>query len=321
MLDPSQFKTRNALDGHSIKYGNEQTDFIADEIFTPVYVDKSQAKVYQYDTNHMRDVETRSSTKAEANSVDYGVFTRDVSLELHKLKGDVDPHDEANADGAVADMELDQTENIMSRLLIRRERAMVDLVGDSTNFPSALVTTLIAGETFVDPDGNPELVVSNAKQAVWAKCFKVPNAMAIGFLGLEKLKQSPALKSRLHFHSDRMLTDQEIMALFGVQFLHVCKAGYDSSAKGATSTAAEIWSDFMLLYVKNPSTSVRQVRFGAKYIRKTLYTHVYNDDRRGGVDGRIKVIEKGWEYKLQAGAVVSSSDGDFTAGALIKNIY
>lgn len=321
MIDASQFVTTNPLDGLSIKQVVDAKQCIADEVFTPVYCDKSEVKVYQYDTSHMKEVETRASSKAKAKKVDFGVFTSTRALELHKLAGDVDPKDEANADEAVADQEMDQAENIMARLLIKRERLMVTAVSTTASYPSALVRSLSAGGTWADADGNPEADVSAIREAVWAQCGSVPNALAIGWLGLQKLKQSPALKARLHYSSSKMLTDEELKALFGIEHLHVCSARYDSAAKGATPVTAEIWDDFALLYVKNPSQNRRQMRYGAKYIRRQLYTHTYEDQERGSGDGRIKVLEKGWEYLMAAGAVVSSADGDFAAGGLVDNIY
>ena len=321
MLDASQMFTRNPLDGLSIKMENAATDYIAAEIFTPVYCDKSEVDVYQYDTNHLREVETRASSKSKAKKVDYGVFKSTRTLELHKLAADIDPKDEANADAVVSDIMMDQTENIMSKLLIKRERLAYTALSTTASYPAAQVRTLAAGSTWADADGNPEKDVSDMREAVWAQCGTVPNALAIGFLGLNQLKQSPALKQRLHYSSDRLLTEQEIMNLLGVQFMHVCYARYDSSAKGATAATASIWSDLCLLYVKNSSVNRRQMRYGATYIRKQLYTHTYEDQERGGPDGRIKVMEKGWELLQAAGAVISSSDGDFAAGALITNIY
>jgi len=321
MIDASQMFTRNPLDGLSIKQVNSMSGFIADEVFTPVYCDKSEVDVYQYDTNHMREVETRASSKSKALKVDYGVFKTTRTLELHKLSADIDPKDEANADAAVQDIEMDQSENIMSRLMIKRERLAYTALSTTGSYPSAAVLALAAGSTWADADGNPEKNVSDQKEVVWGQCGMVPNAMAIGFLGLSQLKQSPALKARLHYSSDRMLTNQEIMNLLDLEYLHVCTARYDSSAKGATPSSAAVWSDVALLYVKNPSMNRRQMRYGAKYIRKQLYTYTYEDQERGGPDGRIKVLEKGWEYLLAAGAVVSSSDSDFSAGSLITNIY
>jgi hypothetical protein len=313
--------TRNPLDGLSIKQVNAATDFIADEVYTPVYCDKSEVDVYQYDTSHLKEIETRASSKSKAMKVDYGMFKSTRTLELHKLAADIDPKDEANADPVVSDIAMDQSENIMSRLLIKRERLAYTALSTTASYPAALVRALSAGSTWADADGNPEKDVSDMREAVWAQCGTVPNALAIGFRGLNQLKQSPALKARLHFSSDKLLTNQEIMSLLGVQYMHVCNARYDSAAKGATPVTAEIWADLALLYVKNPSPNRRQMRYGAMYIRKQLYTHTYEDQERGGPDGRIKVLEKGWEFINAAGAVVSSSDADYSGGALITNIY
>jgi hypothetical protein len=321
MLDISQFITRNAIDNHSLLVANERTDFITEEVFPPLVCAKSATKAYHYDQNHLREVETRASSKAKANRVDYGVFTRDVTLELHKLAGEVDPKDEANADSPVADLEFDTAANIMERLLIKRERLMVDLVSTSSNYPGSLTATLGADVTWDSAGGDPEANAATARIATKAACGRPANALALSFSGFEKLRQSPALKDKFKFTSGQSLTEEMIKNALGVKFLHVCAAQYNNSAEGAANSLGEIWDDFALFYVKDTTQSKRSMGFGRMHIRNQLYTHIYLDNERGSTDGRLKVLEMGWEYKLQASGVVSSSDGDFIAGYMLDNIF
>jgi hypothetical protein len=89
----------------------------------------------------------------------------------------------------------------------------------------------------------------------------------------------------------------------------------------ATQTISDIWSDNAVFYVYDAKAARRTVCYGRTYMLDRLYTHTYEDQKKGSAKGRIKVIEKGWEYVQQAGAVVSSSDGDFAAGYLLRNVY
>ena len=323
-LNPSSFITRTPLESLSIRAANEATDFIADEIFTPVIVGKDAVKVYQYDTSNFRSVETRKASGAEADLVDYGVFTTDRSPVLNKLAGEFDPADAKNFDLPVAQLEQDTALNIMDKLLLSREIQMATKVLTTTNYPSDLTATLSAGSTWLDSAGDPEGNAATARAAVKTRSGKVPNAAALSWTTFEKLRAAPYFIDRMKYTSASASGDEfrnMLAAWLGVKDLFVCRAQKNTNLEGnATQTLTDVWADEILFYVREPSQSLRQMRFGAKYIRNQLYTYKYQVNERGSGDGRIQRLEMGWWYSLEAGAVVSSSDTDFAAGYLLKNV-
>jgi hypothetical protein len=324
MLDVSAFRTRNALEGHSLRYANERKEFVADEIFTPVMVDNSQFKVYQYDTSNMRAVETQKDSKAEADLVDYGVFTRDRTAQLHKLAGEIDPADEKDFDAAVADISTDTAEVIMERLLIAREILSATLVETTGNYPSDLTATLSAGSTWLDAGGDPEGNAATARAAVKARTGRMPNAASLSWDSYEKLKAAPYFIDRMKYTNASVpdaAFQSMLKAWLNVEYIHIGGALKNTNVEGnATQTLANIWADGILFYVKNPSPAKRVVRYGAKYIRNQLYSYKYQVNERGSGDGRIQRLEMGWWYLLSPSCVVSSSDNDFTAGYYLDNI-
>lgn len=321
-IDVSQFQTRTAIDDYSLQILNEAKHFIAGEVLPWKYVDKAQSKKYQYDASMLRDVETESDSKAAAELIDYGVFTSSMTTKLHKLAAEIDPRDEAIADSAVSDMRLDAAANIMQRLMIRMERKMVALVLDSTNYPAALTATLASGSTWLDALGDPQTDSVTAANAVKLKCGKVPNAIAMSGTSYRLLQTSPAFRERVKYTNAGVIPDAALLAYFGVQSLYVADAVYNSTAVGATvnNTLADIWDDSALYFVREPNPSLRSMSYGHTWVRKNFYSYEYLDNTRGSADGRIKMLEQGLEYEQGAGFVVSSSDGDFAAGYLLKNI-
>jgi hypothetical protein len=320
MLNPSEFETRNAVEEYSIKYTNEQTDFIAEEIFVPVVVKKSQTKKYQYDLKHLREVETASTSKAVANKVDYGVFTTNLTTVVHKLSADVDPRDQVNADSAVSELEMDAAENIMSRILIKRERLMNTLVSTSTNYPSALTSSLGSTATWAVAGGDPEADAKTVHTALYNSCGYKANAVAMSFEGYMTLRTSPSLRDRLKYTKGQAISDDDIKSLLMVDYVHVCKARHNTTIEGQTDTLAAIWDDHALFYVKG-KPGRRSVNYGNMWMRNQLYSYTYEDQQRGSGDGRVKVLEMGLEYVMTAGGVVSSSDGDFACGYFLDNIF
>lgn len=320
MIDGSQFTTRTALADYAVQLLNEATSFIATDVLPPKYVEKSESKKYQYDTAMIKEVETEADSKAEANEVDYGVFTSNLTTKPHKLKGQVDPKDAANADAAVRDMKYDQSQNIMQRLLIKMERKMVALVLDATNYPSALTSTLAAGFTWLDAAGDPENDSIVAAEAVENSCLKAPNAAAMSGTTFRRLKTSPAFRERIKYTNGGPVPADAIKAFLGVEHLFICGAKYDSAVQGATSTKGDIWDDSVLFFVHNPNPALKQVSFGHTWMRKDFYSFEWEDQKRGSADGRIQWVEQGLEYVQGPGMVVSSADNDFAAGYLLKNV-
>lgn len=318
-LNPSSFQTRDALTDFSIRAANEMTDFIADEVFPPVYVTKEQFKTYQYDLSNYREVDTQKSSKSEADLVDYGVFTKDRTAKLHKLAGEWDPADEKNFDKVVADLQQDTAKTVIERLMLRKERLAVALATTASYYPSALTQTLAGGSTWLDAGGDVEGNSRTARVAVKTACGKAPNAAAMSWTTFEALKVAPSVVDRIKYTNGQQPTEEILKNLLGVQFLHICRAQYNSAIEGATASLSDVWDDTVVYYVKDTSPSPRTMRYGSTYIRNELYTYQYKVDERGSGDGRIERLEMGLWYLHAPGAVVSSSDDDFTAGYCLKN--
>lgn len=324
MLNPASFITRTALENFSLRAANEMTDFIADEIFTPVIVSKEQVKVYQYDTSNFRVVDSRKSSKAEADKVDYGVFTTDRTALLHKLQAEWDPADAAQFDAVVSNLQQDAALEVMEALMLYKETEAVTLATTASNYPSALTATLGAGSTWMDAAGDPEGNSGTARSAIKTACSKEPNAAAMSWTTFDKLRGAPYFIDRMKYTNGSVTREafkSMLEAWLGVQYLHICRAQKNTNIEGnATQTLSDVFPDDILFYVKNPAVTPKAMRYGANYVFNQLYTHSFQDDRRGSGKGRIQILEMGMSYVLGAGAVVSSSDTDFTAGYLLKNV-
>lgn len=325
MLNPASFKTTDPLVDFSIRAGNEMTDFIADEIFQPVIVSKEAFKIYQYDTSQFRVRDSRKSSKAAADSVDYGVFTRDATAVLHKLKAEWDPNDSAQFDAVVANLEQDCAALIMESLLLFKETEAATLVTTSTNYATANTATLGATLTWISAGGDPLGNIATARAAVRTSSSKVPNAAAMSWTTYDALKASPIFIDLMKYNGAVAPSDDQFATLLkgwlGVQYLHVGKALKNTNVEGnATQTNSDVWNDDLLFYVKNPSVSPKVMRYGANYTWNEMYTRKWQDDDRGGPKGCIQLLEMGMSYVLASAATVGTGDNDFSAGYLLKNV-
>lgn len=333
MFDLSSFKTVDPLDNFSLRSANEMTDYIADEVFTPLYIQKAQFKRYQYDLSNYRETITEASSKAAPQKVDYGAFTTNGQAVAHKLAIDIDPKDARDADAVVGDLEQDGMLTLVDRLMIRRERLMAAAVSTSGNYPSGLTSTLGAGLKWSDIGGDPEGDCKVAKIAVKGICGKMPNALALSWQAWLALTQSAALKDRLKYTSGQSITLEQVKNLLQLDYLHICSAQFNSNNEGnATQSLSDIWGTYGLFYIKNPDVKRKTICYGRDYFvtnKSTdasgapnggFYVYEYQDDVRGSGAGRIKVLEHGWEYSLDFATLDSKSSGKVGAGYLLAGI-
>jgi hypothetical protein len=323
-INGALFKTTTALEDFSLKAMNESTDYIADEIFSPIVVGKEAVKVYQYDSSQFRVTDSRKASSAEADSVDFGVFATNRTCLLHKLRGEYDPADVEQFDTVVANLEQDVAATIMDRLMLYKETEAATAVTTTGNYPSALTATLGATETWIVAGGDPFGTSSTARAAVKTSCSKAPNAAAMSWTTFEKLRGSSIFLDVLKY-TKASATEGEFETLLknwlGVQALHIGKALKNTNIESAASQAlTDVWGDGVLFYVKNTSVSPRVMRYGANYTFNQLYTYKSEDTKRGSGKGRIQLLEMGMSYVLAAGAVVSSTDTDFSAGYYLANV-
>lgn len=325
MLNPASFKTTDPLVEFSIRAGNDMTDFIADEIFQPVIVSKEAFKIYQYDTSQFRVRDPRKSSKASADSVDYGVYTRDATAILHKLKGEWDPNDSAQFDAVVANLEQDAALLITEALQLYKETEAATLATTSSNYATANTASLGAGATWIVAGGDPLANIKDARSAVRISCSKLPNAAALSQTTFDALKSSPIFIDLMKYNAPVAPSDDQFATLLkgwlGVQHLHIGKALKNTNVEGnATQTLSDVWDDSLLFYVKNPAVSPKVMRYGANYIWDTMYTRKWQDEDRGGPKGCIQLLEMGMSYVLASAATVASGNNDFAAGYLLQNV-
>jgi len=326
MLNPASFKTTDPLVDFSIRASNEMTDYVCDDLFPPVIVGKEAFKYYQYDTSQFRVRDSRKSSKAAADSVDYGVFTRDAVAQLHKLKGEWDPNDSAQFDAVVANLEQDAALIVMDSLMLFRETEAATLATTATNYAAANTATLGAAATWVVNGGDPLANIATARAAVRLSCSKNYNAAAMSQTTFDTLKSSPVFLDLMKYSGQFVAPSDEQFAGLLKGWLNVKKLSIGAALKNtnvegnATQTLSDVWDDSIVFYVHNPSVSPKVMRYGANYTWNQMYTRKWEDQERGGPMGCIQLLELGMSYIIGSAAVIASGDNDFAAGYLLKNV-
>ncbi len=319
--DRTAFITRTPVEGIAFDFMNDETSFLADKIFTPKPVTKAETKVYSFDTSKLRRVNTRKGTNSEADKIDEQLFSQNVTLQEYKLKKEINPRDEGDADMPVLLGDARAAKIVTQGLLIDREKLAYTMVTTTANYPAALTSAIASGSRWNEAGGSPEADMITANTALKNKCGKQANALAIGDVTLWKIRLSPEFRTRTQYTGAGPVPDALIKQYFGVDYLHVGGARFDSAVEGATSNIDGFWADYALAYVYNPSSSLEDVSFGHMYLRKApFWSKSYVSEKRNGPMGSMRSVEIGTEYVLASGYIASAADTDFNAGYLFRTV-
>lgn len=322
--DRSTFITRTAIEAMLFDYMQGEEGFLADKLFTPKPVEKSTTKVYQADKSKLRKViGLNGGTNSEPVLVDEQVFASNITLDQYKYGADIDPVNERDADDPVKRIFSEQRKAKLCAgyALIEREAAAVTAVTNTSNYPAASTSAIASGSRWNEAGGDPEADMKTAVQAVKNSCGMRPNALAIGDATLDKLVISPAFRARTQYTNGGPVTKEMIKAFFGVDYLFVGDARVDSGIEGGTASIAGFWSDYAVAYCYNPAAALESVSFGHMYLMNSpFWSTTQIDPKREGPAGPMRRVTVGTEYKLGAGMVVASGDGDFAAGYLFRTV-
>jgi len=320
--DRSKFTTRTVEESLAFDYFMDDSSFIATDVFPVKPVDKSIKKISQFDLSKLRRVNTESATNAEAASVDEQLFTSDLTLKEYKLKRWINPRTLRDADQPQLLDDSRAIAQVTTHLKLEREIIAATLALTTGNYPAALTSALTDGNKWNQSNGDPEgIVMGTIHPALINSCGQQANALALDWVTLAKLRLSPAFKSRTQYTNAGPVPDEIIKAYFGVQYLFVSKARYDSSVEGKAKSVNAVWGDDALFFVHNPGMGIGDVGYGLMgLIDQPFKVQTFEDMTRGGTAGNMRSVEVRTEYAFKAGMVAAEGDGDFAAGYLLRDV-
>ena len=310
LLQPSSVHIDGPLTNISVSY-LQTSNFIADQVFPVVSVDKKSNLYYVYDRaqfNRVGQVQERAP-RTEAPVISMTLSTDNYNAKVYSLAYDIDTHTVANAD-AMLDLRQAQTELLTMQLTIDKE-----IKWANTFFKSGVWSTEYTGVSGV-PAGSqfrqwsdyvnstPINDITTAMRLMQLKSggFK-PNTLIVGKEVRDVLINHPTILARLNggatVSNPAMITDAKLAEIFGVQRFLVMDAVYNTAAEGLAESNAFIGGKFALLMYVAPSAGMRTPTAGYTFAWDQLEgasgygisVMSYSDDslRRQMVAERIEV--------------------------------
>lgn len=274
------------LSNLSVQYAQDLTGFVVNQIPT-IQVKKETDAYYVFGREHFKVPETLRANGAKSNEAEYILSTSTYALEQHSLKDIVTDRDRDNADVGLQP-DIDAMENLVQRIMLRKEIQVRDLMFTTTNFSNSHSLTSTLGwqdlTTISDPIGD----INTGTSVILSNTGRRPNTLVVGFNAFEKgLKNHPNIIERIKY-SERAVLSKEIVAnVLGVSNIIVGEAIQNTGVEGGTDTMGFVWAAKAWLGYLEPNAKLKSQSAIYNFIKGGAGEYPYavkkwRDEERGG---------------------------------------
>lgn len=240
----------------STAYIQNQSNFIANQVFKSLPVEKQSDKFYVYTKGDwFRDeAELRAPASPSAGS-GYNLSTSNYSCDVYAFHKDVDDQTRANADAPLSP-DRDATEFITQRMLLRREIQWTSDFFTTSVWGTDVVggTDFTAWSTYASSD--PIEDVETGKATILTSTGMMPNTLVMGYNVFRKLRNHPDIIDRIKYTSSNTVDTATIARLLGVERILVSRAVKNTANEGASVSMANVAGNNAMLCYVAPSAGV-----------------------------------------------------------------
>lgn len=231
------------LSNISVAYIQSQDRFISTKVFPIVPVDKQTDKYFTYTKGDwFRDEADRVGNAAETVGSGYNLSNDSYSADVWGLHKDIGDQERGNADMQV-DPEVDATQFVTQRILMRRERQFI-----ADAFVTGVWgTSATPGTLWDNAASDPELNVDTAKDTILQNTGFEANTMVVGYQVFQALKRNPSIGDRLKYTTPDAPTESFLAGFFGVKRFLVGKSVVNTANEGATASMSFNYGKHALL--------------------------------------------------------------------------
>lgn len=234
----------------SVMFQQAAKNFIAGQVFPNLPVDKQSNKYFIFDrASFFRDSMRKRAAGEESAGSGYTLSTDSYFCDLFGLHKDISDIDRANTDTPL-NADRNAVQFITQQGLVRKEvQWAADYFTTSVWGTDTTVANQWSDYVASDPLGD----VETAKSVILKATAQEANTLVLGYDVFVKLKNHPDIVDRIKYTSARVVTEEVLASLFGVDRVLVPRSIVDSVAEGKTSAPALIHGKHALLCHVAPS--------------------------------------------------------------------
>ena len=237
----------------SVAYIQDQGNFIANQVFPSVPVEKQSDKYFKYTKGDwFRDEAQLRAPATESAGSGYSLSTDTYSTSVYAFHKDVDDQVRANADNPL-NPDRDATTFVTQRMLLRQE------IDWNTNYFTTGIwdTDVVGGSDFTVwsnyTSSDPIEDIETGKSTMLTNTGFMPNTLVLGYDVFRQLRHHPDIVDRIKYTSSEVPAEGILSRLFGVDRVLVTRGIKNSGAEGAADSFAQIHGKNAALYYVAPS--------------------------------------------------------------------
>ena len=229
---------------------NKANELVASIVAPPVRVPNQSDGYVVFDASDLRIDDSYYTSRAQVNRVVSTESDSSFTCKEFALEEQIPWSKMKNADAGLK-LERTKTNKLVNRLLLRREKAVADILFATGTFDHT--AALAAADRWDADTSNPVKKVADAITAVRALCGLEPNSVVMGAAVWDALKLHQDITSRVAgLVSGTPATYAQAAAALGVDRVIVGKAVYNSAAEGAAASYAQVWGKFVSVCYIDP---------------------------------------------------------------------
>lgn len=252
---PSQLHRDKALENVSIAY--MPNEFISERLVPKVPVVHESDIYYVFDLDIMALPETLRADGSESREASYNLSTSSYRLEEHALNDKVTDRMRQNADKAIKP-DVDVTEVLTKKILIRREVECAAIAFDTANFSNNVSLSAAQAWSSNTTTTNPIVDIDSGTSKIIASSGYTPNKLVIDDATFRACKNHVSIVDRIKYTTVDSITEQMLGKLFNVGEVLVGRGIRDISDEGLSSDLANIWSNCAFLAYMETSPGLRK---------------------------------------------------------------
>lgn len=236
----------------SVAYIQDRSEYIANEVFPEVGVQKASDKYFTYDKNDwFRDEAQRRAPATESAGGGYNLSDDTYSCVVYAFHKDIDSQTEANYDEPL-DADRDATEFVSQRLLLKRDKLFID------DFLTTSVwdTDLQGGDGVNDfeewndyANSDPIGVITAQRRAVKKTTGLKPNRLLIGGEVWDELKDHSDILDRIKYTREAIDINPALVArAFDLDKIVIAEGIEATNTEGGTAAYDHLVGKKALLY-------------------------------------------------------------------------
>lgn len=266
-FDISALHINQALTTMSVGY--ENAEFVAEQVAPIVPTDKLSDEYWQFGFEKFNVVNDAYQPGTSLGEIGWSATASTFNCKGHGVRGWY-PSVAPSAADAVIDLDVETTEDASQAVLLVQEINLLNaLLGSGMQVTDVSTSPNVGNLQYSQFDNNdfdPVTFLDNLKEVIARSIGKKPNSLLLGREAFRGLRNNINVTKRvstgtvaLEVAPNKIPSIGNLSELLEIPNIIVAEAMYNTALPGATPSLSYIWSNYAMLFYKEPQPGRRKV--------------------------------------------------------------